>query len=74
MTARRIKVFYQQSQDRTGYDKNVEGYITQPIKPEISKVVDPLKSKVPLSKYWIKFPSASPSALAEVRIPISDNN
>ena len=72
MTARRIKVFHQQSQDRTGYDKNVEGYITQPIKPEISKVVDPLKRKVPLSDYWVNFPGASSSALADVKVTISD--
>ena len=68
------EIIHQQSQDRTSYDQYDEGYITQPIKPEISKVVDPLKRKVPLSKYWVKFPGASSSALAEVQIPISDNN
>ena len=62
-----------ESHDRSKNDQ-YEGYITQPIKTEISKVVDPLKRKVPLSKYWVKFPGASSSALADVQIPISDNN
>ena len=64
--------FHQESQDRTGYDKNNEGYITQPIQPDISKVVNPLKRKVPLSDYWVNFPGASSSALADVKITISD--
>ena len=53
-------------------DQSAEGYIAQPIKPEISKVVEPLKRKIPLSNYWVNFPGASSSALADVKITISD--
>ena len=54
-------------------DQYAEGYIAQPIKPDISKVVDPLKRKIPLSNSWVNFPGASSSALADVQITISDN-
>ena len=54
-------------------DQYAEGYIAQPIKPDISKVIDPLKRKVPLSNYSVNFPGASSSALADVKITRSDN-
>ena len=66
------EIIHQQSQDHTSYDQYDEGYITQPIQPDISKVVNPLKRKVPLSDYWVNFPGASSSALADVKITISD--
>ena len=54
-------------------NKCAEGYIAQPIKPDISKVVDPLKRKIPLFNSLVNLPGASSSALADVQITISDD-
>ena len=66
----------EQEEDSQNYSINEqfkEYFISQPTSKEISKEVEPLKRKRPLSNYWENFPGASPSAQAEVNIKISDN-
>ena len=62
---------HQESHDCSKNDQH-EGYISQPNSPNISKVVEPLKRKAPLSEYWLNYPRASSSAHADVKVTISE--
>ena len=65
------EIIHQESHDLSKNDQH-EGYISQPNSPNISKVVEPLKRKAPLSEYWLNYPRASSSAHADVKVTISE--